>query len=58
MSVCVPVQPDPGLLHDVLGLRGVVQHPGSEALQPWALGLEGTGVLHSALPSTLAPSPD
>lgn len=44
------VQPQPGLLHDVLGLARVAEHPARHGHQAWAFGLELLGPVHDTHP--------
>ncbi len=46
------MQAQPGLLHDVLGLSGVAQHPRGDPDQPRPFRLEGLRHIHHQHPSS------
>ena len=52
-----PVQPQPRLLHDVLGLGVVAEHPARDRDQAWSFSLEHVRLVHGLHPSTSAPHP-
>ena len=51
------VQPQPRLLHDVLGLGVVAEHPARDPHQSWSLGLEHVRLVHGVHPFTLLRHP-
>jgi hypothetical protein len=51
------VQPQPRLLHDVLGLGVVAEHPAREPHQAWSLGFESLGLVHGPHPFTFVVQP-